>query len=593
MKKFYLSFLAIFVAATMNAQEISWMYTQWISKTTIGLNETIEAGGLVFISGITEEASTPADQRGDGVFMELGFSSTSSNPSSQDWIWKSISFNQQWGNNWYYQGKSAEVTEAGKYYYSFRAKIGESGEWKYAGNNGLWNGSSSVCPTFEVNVVQEYDITWMNTQWVASTEIDFGGTIEGGSCIFIDGITNATEAGTGDGVTAQIGFSTSANPTEGDWYWNDIAFSADWGDDWYFQGKTSAINTGGTIYYTFRAKYLQGNWKYAGTNGLWDGSSNVCGTVNVAAPSTYKINMAKLTWVAKKDLSTKELLEAGAVVYSEGITNNAEWKDMQSIEAQIGYSAEANPTNENWIWQEASFNKVQDTCWYFQGKAQAFEQAGDYYFTYRFRIRGAEEWVYAGMNGTWDALESPCDTVHVTEFVPEISWMHIQWIAKDVIEIDETINAGGLVFIEGITEESSTPEQDRGKGVYMEIGFSKTSSDPTTDDWTWNSENLWFNQQWGNNWYYQGFSAMVEEAGDYYYSFRAKIGEDGEWKYAGTDGLWDGITHLCKTFTVNGATDLNRVKNKSDKAAIKVMRNGRIFIYVGNTCFDILGNFVK
>ena len=57
---------------------------------------------------------------------------------------------------------------------------------------------------------------------------------------------------------------------------------ADWGNEYYFQGKTEAIMAPGTYYCSFRIRFAGKDYVYADLNGLWDGTSALSKTFTVS-----------------------------------------------------------------------------------------------------------------------------------------------------------------------------------------------------------------------------------------------------------------------------------------------------------------------
>lgn len=127
-------------------------------------------------------------------------------------------------------------------------------------------------------VEEEFPVTWANLEWAAATVIPAGGIFEAGCCVFADGVTNTLESNTGEAITCDIGYSTSDSRPDGDdWTWSACWFNGDWGDNFYYQGRIENALPAGVYYYTFRIRNADGPYKYAGTNGLWDGVENVNG----------------------------------------------------------------------------------------------------------------------------------------------------------------------------------------------------------------------------------------------------------------------------------------------------------------------------
>lgn len=266
---------------------ITWANLQWQAAEQIAVNTQFEAGTCVFVNGLTNVGEASTD--GVPVYVQIGYSKNNSAPTGDDWTWQDCWFNGDWGDNWYYQGKTPEISEPGTYYYTFRCQY-EDGVYVYSGTNGLWDGKDNALGTFEVIKPEktefDYDnaaVAFCNIQWTASNEINAGEQLEAGSKLKIDGLTNAMQAAVAgdDNIVCQIGYGTSADPKGSDWKWADCWWNGDWGDEWYYQGKTEAIATAGTYYYAFRYKIGKQDYIYVGTNGVWDGKDNVCGTVTV------------------------------------------------------------------------------------------------------------------------------------------------------------------------------------------------------------------------------------------------------------------------------------------------------------------------
>jgi len=277
---------------------------------------------------------------------------------------------------------------------------------------------------------EEFPITWANLQWAASTSITEGESFEAGSCVFADGITNAMESTTGEGIVADIGYSLSdTDPSGPDWTWtsstDDCWFNGDWGDNFYYQGHISGLPAG-TYYYTFRIRNGSGPYKYAGTGGLWNGIDNVNGTFEVKEAdeedeyasiddySKLSISWAELgSWVAQNPIRQGEQFESGAQIYIEGLTDLKTNTANKHVICEIGYSATgSNPVNTDWIWETCYWNGQWDNNHYYQGKTPEISTPGTYYYTFRFRIDEGT-YTYAGTSGLWNGTNSCFGTFEV------------------------------------------------------------------------------------------------------------------------------------------------------------------------------------
>ena len=262
---------------------------------------------------------------------------------------------------------------------------------------------------------EEFPITWANLQWNAGTSLTEGGIFEAGCCVFADGITNVLESTTGEDIICQIGYSTANTIPDGDdWTWFDCWFNGDWGDNFYYQGKIDTVLPVGTYYYTFRTRNGSGPWKYAGTNGLWDGSENTSGTFEIIAavepPASAQITWASLTdWFSVWNDNGTQLFEATAEVFAEGLTD----QDVapNGIEVQLGISkTDAEPQSDAWTWGDNCWAAYRSgNNWTYQGRVTLTEK-GSYYYIVRARYGEDAEWVYGGSGGVWNGDDSVAKT---------------------------------------------------------------------------------------------------------------------------------------------------------------------------------------
>lgn len=259
------------------------------------------------------------------------------------------------------------------------------------------------------------------------------------------------------------------------------------------------------------------------------------------------ITWAHLQWEASTTVSAGTDFEALGLVFADGITNAAS-PDGTAVEAQLGYGTTANPTNAAWTWTDAPFNGTWGQNFAYQVKTKAPAQPGTYYWSFRFKLAGTSNWLYAGIEGLWDATDHPCKTFTVVGGYT-ISWAHLQWEAATTVNAGSDFEAMGLAFAEGLTNASSKDYD----AILAQIGYG-IANNPTDAAWTW--ADAAFHSDWGDNFAYQQKITAPDTNGNYYYSFRFKINESyGEWVYAGVEGLWDATDHPLKTFTVVGGEE--------------------------------------
>ena len=142
------------------------------------------------------------------------------------------------------------------------------------------------------------------------------------------------ESQTGEDITCEIGYSLNDTDPSGErWTWTSSWFNGDWGDNFYYQGRIEGLSAG-TYYYTFRVRNANGPYKYAGSNGLWDGLTNMNGTFEVKSTSSggdddddgidyssLVINWANLQWKDKDVINKGETFNAGSKILVNGLTD--------------------------------------------------------------------------------------------------------------------------------------------------------------------------------------------------------------------------------------------------------------------------------
>lgn len=269
---------------------ITWMNYQWTAGERITVGSIFEASCCVFANGLTNAVES---ETGENILCDIGYTTGDTEPWEDGWIWQECYFNGDWGDNFHYQVKVADLPE-GEYTYTFRAYKINTEEYKYAGNPaGLYDGVDYLFKKFYVLGEQAEDpfdytdksVTWANLQWCASQTIAVGDIFEAGCKVLIPGITDNEEVPGYDNpnISVELGISlTETDPaSETGWIWTAAYYNGDWGAEYYYQVQTDPVEVAGTYNYVFRIKLADNDYVYAGTNGLWDGTDNVTGTFNV------------------------------------------------------------------------------------------------------------------------------------------------------------------------------------------------------------------------------------------------------------------------------------------------------------------------
>jgi hypothetical protein len=182
---------------------INWANLQSPATGTICSSGTFTAYGRVYQPGVTE-----APGQGSGITVQLGYSTSNSDPST--WTnWVATTFNVQSGNNDEYMGTLSGLA-AGTYYYAFRYKLTASTAcgYQYGGyNGGFWNGSSNVNGQLTIDALPTAG-TLSGTQAICSNGTStFSSTISGGTWTL--GSTNIATINSTTGVITAAAAGTA------------------------------------------------------------------------------------------------------------------------------------------------------------------------------------------------------------------------------------------------------------------------------------------------------------------------------------------------------------------------------------------------
>lgn len=132
---------------------------------------------------------------------------------------------------------------------------------------------------------QTFAMDWVNLQSPATMTLDFGETGTVYAQGFEAGLTEA--AGAGAGITAWIGVN-AANTDPATWTtWIPATFNVQSGNNDEYMASIGTGLQGGTYYYASRFQLNGGTYSYGGTNGIWNGTTNISGvlTVNCDTPA--------------------------------------------------------------------------------------------------------------------------------------------------------------------------------------------------------------------------------------------------------------------------------------------------------------------
>ncbi len=294
-------------ASATNTSTITYANFQFPTSNTISEGDTYTVYGRVYADGITNSSG-----QGAGISAWVGYSSTSTDPSTGTWNWVPLSyFGDDGANNDEYSGLLGSGIAPGTYNVVTRFRIG-TGAYVYGGkNNAIWNsaadnGSLTVNP----NVVD-----FANFQYQATGTMLLGENHDVYGQVYEPGVTPG--AGQGVGIAAEVGYSLNANTnpnTWANWFPTNYNSSVTNNNDEYVRNIGPDLSVTGTYYLAFRYKKTGSTtWIYGGTNGIWNNDSAV---LTVQSAPTITSTLTKSSMYGTADSYTITASGTATVTYN-------------------------------------------------------------------------------------------------------------------------------------------------------------------------------------------------------------------------------------------------------------------------------------
>lgn len=398
---------------------ITWANLQFPGIGNIVKGTTFDVFGQALIQGVTGQATAAP-----GLLGWVGYSLTNTDPST--WTnWIPATFNGPIGNNDEFKADlGTAITTSGVYYYATRFKL-NSDPYVYGGfYGGFWNGTTNISGVLTVtDPVPVPDFDWVNLQFPGNTAIAPAQTLNVYAQDYIAGVTGqATPAA---GVEAWIGYSTT-NTNPDTWTnWIPATFSSPVGNnDEYIANIGPQLTTVGTYYYASRFKLNSGSYYYGGYSvtggGIWNGTTNISGTVVVQNTPPPSIEWANLQFPSTGNINTEQTFDVYGRVFSTGATGTG--TASPAIQAWIGYSS-TNTDPSTWTqWVPAAFSSSVGNNDEYKGNiGTQLATAGTYYYATRFQS-GSGTYMYGGYSasggGFWDGTTYVSGTVTVIQAFP-------------------------------------------------------------------------------------------------------------------------------------------------------------------------------
>jgi hypothetical protein len=117
--------------------------------------------------------------------VQIGYSSSNTNPSGVGWTWSAATWFEQTGNDDRYTGNLTGLA-AGTYYYSIRYRYCSTGSWFYGGysggGGGAWNGTTNINGVLTVNAAPTANAgSALSNICRGTSTAQMGGSVGGGA----------------------------------------------------------------------------------------------------------------------------------------------------------------------------------------------------------------------------------------------------------------------------------------------------------------------------------------------------------------------------------------------------------------------------
>lgn len=398
---------------------ISWVNLEWPGNGNIQPGQNYNVYSQVWIDGVTNAAEADST-----IEAWIGYSTVNTHPST--WTnWVPATYNSASGNNDEYTAEiGSQLLTEGTYYYASRFSK-DGGPYAYGGfaggDGGFWNGTTNISGILTVQEIPAPEITWVNLQYPGNGTITQGQGYDVYAQALIETITGQPTAA--PGLQAWIGYSTS-NTNPATWTnWVPATFNVPVGNyDEFVANIGTALTTNGTYYYASRFKYNNGNYFYGGYSatggGIWNGTTNVNGVVEVTDITPTTIHWANLQWPGNGTIDGGGDFSVYGQVYVAGLTGQP--LQTPGMEAWVGYSTN-NSNPSTWTnWVPANYNlAVGNNDEFTLNLGSLLNAGGTYYYAFRYRLNNGS-YYYGGYSsgggGFWDGTQytSGSLTVNVT-----------------------------------------------------------------------------------------------------------------------------------------------------------------------------------
>jgi hypothetical protein len=402
----------------------------------------------------------------------------------------------------------------------------------------------------EIDPVAYCHLQWPFTLQAEPNEADVG-PIYG--WVYHPEITDADD--NGDAILAEIGVGPEGSIPGADWTW----VSAPYHDrrpnpseelvNYEYRGFVTAPEDEGAYDFAYRFRLAAGGpWTYChsvdagGSTAGYDPDHAGKLTVEAGEPADPDpIAYCHLQWPTEL-FATPGEEEVGPVfgwAYHPEVTDADGNED--AIEAELGVGPQGSDPRDggDWTWTGGGFHERKGNDYEYAASFTAPLIVGTYHYAWRFRLGEEGPWTYChsaeggGSNHEDGYSADYAGVLEVAAVEPaQVDYCHLHYpFAVTVAPGAETGLIYGRVFHNGVTNPPNNEE-----AIEAEVGRGPEGSDPRVqgNDWTWYLAT--FNQQYGNDYEYEGTLSAPEETGVYDYAYRFRLASGGAWRYCHQGG---------------------------------------------------------
>ena len=350
---------------------ITFANLQFPTSQSLFEDSSFTVFGQVNIPNITDQAGADGD-----VSVWIGVNSTDENPANwAESSWSLATFNEDKNPNDEYQATIGSALDPGEYFYAFRYQY-QSQPYEYGATNGFWESGTN-----ENGKLQVKDTPTLVSPLDAATDQTLTPTLEWST-------TDSNIQGFDVRVAETEAFTTPVFEQ------TDLTAAA-----------TSTTISSGSLAYN-STYYWQVRANYDTTNGIW------------SAPFSFQtvngITDAQLAGADSASVDSGATITYSGDVTVPGITSTS--GENSDITAWIGFSASGGDPS-TWpeaAWQSASFSSDESSGDRYTANAPTTLAPDIYNVAWRFQYQ-SQDFIYAGIDGIWDATNHPSGALLVKQ----------------------------------------------------------------------------------------------------------------------------------------------------------------------------------